>query len=336
MQSAALPQWPQAPPVVHTSGLIQSSGDVVHALQVFVAASQIGVLPVHPAFICDGSHCAHCPATHRSLPSVLPAQSVESLHAEHAAGGPATQNRSALCPLHTRFEPGAHSHLRAVHAAATPVGTQRRTARIPSTTSCGRPRPDPPCSRARPPHIRCSSRRRTPAAAIRYRRRCLRRRLRRAAIPVPAAPPCVLASRGSRMSEVSPPVPATTTPPIPADIAPPAEAVGTPPAPDAPAAASAPIACFGSLPGSKSAMNEHAATTALAKSAMVSRATSERDMTDQAAPAALDTRHHDDVVLRGLVSALRGEEEDTCGDRRGERHAERDVGDERVTPAVVV
>jgi hypothetical protein len=122
VQSAALLQLPQAPPAVQTSGLMQSSGDVVQALHVFVAASQIGVLPLQPAFICDGSQAAHWPPTHLSLPSVLPAQSVESRHAAHAAGGPAAQNFSAACPLHTRFEPGAHSHVRAVHAAARPAG----------------------------------------------------------------------------------------------------------------------------------------------------------------------------------------------------------------------
>jgi len=50
-QSAAFAQLPQVPPAVHTSGFGQSFGETVHALQVCVAASQMGVFPVQPAFV---------------------------------------------------------------------------------------------------------------------------------------------------------------------------------------------------------------------------------------------------------------------------------------------
>lgn len=59
VQSAALVQLPHAPDAVQRSGLMQLSGDDVQALHVFVVASQIGVLPSHPAFAWVGSHSAH-------------------------------------------------------------------------------------------------------------------------------------------------------------------------------------------------------------------------------------------------------------------------------------
>jgi hypothetical protein len=58
-QSVDRAQCPQDPLAVQTSGLMQSSGEAVHALQVCVAGSQMGVLLWQPAFACVGSHTAH-------------------------------------------------------------------------------------------------------------------------------------------------------------------------------------------------------------------------------------------------------------------------------------
>jgi hypothetical protein len=56
LQSAAFAQLPQVPPAVQTSGFGQSFGETVHGLQVCLSASQMGFVPVQPAFVWVGSH----------------------------------------------------------------------------------------------------------------------------------------------------------------------------------------------------------------------------------------------------------------------------------------
>src|SRR5690349_14801918 len=107
-QSADLAQPPQAPFEVQTSLPRQSFWVVEHFLHVFVMGSQIGVVPLQPAFWLVGSQATHWPLTHSSLPVVF-GQLETSRHStqREAPLAVSTQKSSVSFPLQALGELGS-------------------------------------------------------------------------------------------------------------------------------------------------------------------------------------------------------------------------------------